>query len=46
MDHPLRLPAELASAEPGCRHTCPAAGGARNYKGGVTRGIFSSLQDA
>ena len=46
MDHLPRPLAELASAEPRGRHTHHSAGGARNYKGGVTRGVFRSLQDA
>ena len=33
MNHPPRLPAELAPAGPGGRHTCRSAGGAGNYEG-------------
>ena len=45
MDHLPRPLVELASAEPRGRHTCCSAGGVRNYKGGVTRDVFRSLQD-
>ena len=46
MDHPPRLLAEFASAEPRGRHTCHSAGGARNFQGRATGAIPGGLQVA